>query len=231
MSTLRHASGQLVVYDDVLPATDFDRLFVYLNAIEYTSVHAHTWRKVWRLHDGSPLTSQASWYYPSGSADGPAYPTGTALDLLVSWIAETIPEVEYIVGRAGHDWERFSFAPWIYPVGSGLSLHQDGVLYTGAFTYFAHRQWRPHWGGHLMVLDPSTRPVNPQSREQLMPPFLDDEGEARRVFDPGLAMSVFAKPNRIVFLSPTAQHLMTRVDVNAGQSARVSVAGFFHKPR
>lgn len=231
MSELKLASGQLVVYDNVLSGKDFEGLLVYLNSIEYTSVHAGAWRKVWRLHDGSPLTSRAAWYHPAGdSVDGLAYPTATALDRLIFWITEMIPEVEYLVGKPGHDWERLSVAPWIYPVGSGLSLHQDGVLYSGAFTYFAHPQWRPHWGGHLMVLDASTPQVDPQSSEQLLPPFLDDEGEANRIFDPGLALSVFAKPNRIVFLSPTAQHLMTRVDVNAGQSARISVAGFFHKP-
>ena len=42
-------------------------------------------------------------------------------------------------------------------------------------------------------------------------------------------MTLFAKPNRIVFLSPDAQHMLMRVDVNAGTSSRLSVAGFFHK--
>jgi hypothetical protein len=55
--------------------------------------------------------------------------------------------VEHLIGRGGADWRRLSAAPWVYPPGSGLSLHQDGVLYTGAFTFFAHREWRIHWGG------------------------------------------------------------------------------------
>jgi Rps23 Pro-64 3,4-dihydroxylase Tpa1-like proline 4-hydroxylase len=77
-----------------------------------------------------------------------------------------------------------------------------------------------------MVLDPRTTRRGPG---ELSPAFLTDDQETQRAFDPGLAQTVLPKPNRIVFISPTAQHLLTRVDVNAGQTARLSVAGFFHK--
>jgi Rps23 Pro-64 3,4-dihydroxylase Tpa1-like proline 4-hydroxylase len=43
------------------------------------------------------------------------------------------------------------------------------------------------------------------------------------------ARTIFPKPNRIAFLSPRAMHLLTRIDTNAGQQARISVAGFFHR--
>lgn len=156
MSQISYQSEQAVVYDDVLPSNSFRRLFVHLNKLKYHSVHAQGWRKVWRLHDGNPLTSQAGWYYEENAEvqnDQLIFPTRTPTDELVKWIIEQSPEVELVVGKAGLAWKRFSFAPWIYPPGSGLSLHQDGVLYTGAFTYFAHPEWRLHWGGHLMVLD------------------------------------------------------------------------------
>jgi hypothetical protein len=231
MSRITHTSVNVVVYDDVLSPGDFAALFAHLNSLEYQSVHARSWRKVWRLHDGDPLTSKAVWLYPEppdDKTDEPKYPTGTPIDPLVAWIAARAPEVEHLIGRGGADWRRLSAAPWVYPPGSGLSLHQDGVLYTGAFTFFAHREWRIHWGGQLLVLDPVTAPGgSPPSA--LMPPFLGDDQESERALSPGLALAVFAKPNRIVFLGPTAQHLMTRVDPNAGQHPRVSVAGFFHK--
>ncbi|MFE9847148.1 hypothetical protein [Streptomyces goshikiensis] len=123
---------------------------------------------------------------------------------------------------------RLSFTPWIYPAGSGLSLHQDGSEYSGAFTFFAHQEWRLHWGGHLLVLDPRTRSRMAGDGE-VGPVFLDDRRESARAFDPGFALTVFPKPNRIAFLSPAALHLLTRVDENAGQAARLSVAGFFHR--
>jgi hypothetical protein len=146
---------------------------------------------------------------------------------LVDWIAAHRDEIVPVVGAAGHAWEKLSLTPWIYPVGSGLSLHKDGAAYSGAFTYFAHPEWRLHWGGHLLVLDPRT-PV--RGRQPEAPPFFDDRAESRRAFDPGFALTVFPKPNRIAFLPPGALHLLTRVDANAGQAARVSVAGFFHRP-
>jgi hypothetical protein len=231
MSRLTYRAQDVVVYDDVLSAADFARLFAYLNEVEYSSVHARTWRKVWRLHDGNPLTGKAHWYYPDAAPDGTdaRFPTGAPIDKLIHNIVEYLPDVEAVIGRPQEAWDRFSFAGWVYPSGSGLSLHHDGYLYSGAFTYFAHPEWRIHWGGHLVVLDPSTKGVDPENSD-MCPPFLSDEIEAVRVLDPGLGLTILAKPNRLVFISPMAEHMMTRVDVNAGQNARVSVAGFFHRP-
>jgi hypothetical protein len=233
MSRMTHQSEDVIVYDDILPASECIQLFRYINVQQFASVHARNWRKVWRLHDGNPLTSKAVWYFPNiptgGVSSDPIYPTGLPIDYLVRWIINHTPEIHALVGGAATDWEKFSCASWIYPPGSGLSLHQDGFLYSGAFTYFAHQVWRLHWGGQLLVLDPRTRPIEIANGE-LSPPFLDDSDESQRALDPGFALTVFPKPNRIVFLSPTAQHLMTRVDENAGQAARVSVAGFFHRP-
>jgi hypothetical protein len=59
-------------------------------------------------------------------------------------------------------------------------------------------------------------------------PWLSDEVETAQFADPGLALAVFAKPNRLVMISPRAWHMITRVDANAGQNPRVSIAGFFH---
>ena len=230
MSRLCFQSRDVVVYDDVLSPQDYTKLFRHLNSAEYRSVHHEGWRKVWRLHDGNPLRSGVAWYYPvppSPPSNEKIFPTQTPIDAIVAWIADKLPEIQAVVGTASVQWSRFSFAPWVYPTGSGLSLHRDGNKYSGAFTYFAHRKWGLHWGGHLLVLDPLTAQRAVDGGEQF--PFLSDEDETARVFNPGLALTVLAKPNRIVFLSPDAQHALTRVDMNAGQEPRLSVAGFFHK--
>jgi len=229
MAELIYKSADIHVYDDVLSPEHFEGLFRYLNGVQYTSVHDDHWHKVWRLHDGHPLKGKASWYRSKGSASSNRasdYPTNSGMDPLVRWIADQSSELECIVGAEGA-WDRFSYAPWIYPAGSGLSLHEDGVTYTGAFTYFAHKRWNLHWGGYLMVLDSRTRS---RSHKDLWPSFLSDDHETDRVFDPGLAQVILPKPNRIVFISASTPHLLTRVDINAGQAARISVAGFFHKP-
>lgn len=232
MTEPSYRSDNVLVYDDVLPSAAFSKLFRHLGGLDYTSVQRSGWRKVWRLHDGDPLRARPVWYQP-GQREATAeqvYPTDSAVDELVSWIAGRQVDIASVVGTAGADWTRLSLTPWIYPVGSGLSLHQDGSSYSGAFTYFAHQEWRLHWGGHLLVLDPRTR-SRISSPGEIGPAFLDDRQESLRAFDPGFALTVFPKPNRIAFLSPSALHLLTRVDTNAGQAARLSVAGFFHRSR
>ena len=129
------------------------------------------WRKVWRLHDGNPLTSRASWYYstpPAQQSQEKVFPTQTPVDALIAWIDANLPELEAVVGKPGKDWSRLSFAPWVYPPGSGLSLHRDGYKYSGAFTFFAHLEWGLHWGGHLVVLDAQTAQ---RTTSELSPPF------------------------------------------------------------
>jgi hypothetical protein len=230
MCRLSHRSEHLAVYDDVLTQEEFKQLFGYLNGIDYYSVHAYGRKKVWRLHDGDPLRSRAGWYYATNTTptDKLLFPTNTPIDHLVQSIIERAGELEALIGKAGAQWQRFSFTPYIYPQGSGLSLHQDGNnMYSGAFTYFAHPDWRLHWGGHLMVLDEPAVPPPAQPTDTISPPFLSDD-PPEITLDPGFAYTVFAKPNRMAFLSPTCRHVMTRVDRNAGQSARISVTGFFH---
>lgn len=229
MSEPSYRSNNVLVYDDVLPGEAFSKLFRHLGSLNYTSVHREGWRKVWRLHDGNPLRGRTAWYRPGQnvpSAD--VYPTGSAVDELISWVADRKDDITEVTGTAGTEWTRLSFTPWIYPVGSGLSLHQDGRTYSGAFTYFAHQEWRLHWGGHLLVLDSRTGSRGANS-DWGGPVAFDDRQESLRAFDPGFALTIFPKPNRIVFLSPRALHLLTRVDTNAGQQARISVAGFFHR--
>jgi hypothetical protein len=226
MSCVCYASDQMMVFDDVLSHENFSALHAHLNSLEYRSVHASAWRKVWRLHDGNPLTTAAGWFLTEQEAQrgNIVFPTGTPIDRLVEAIADNAERAQHLIGSSPADWKRFSFASWIYPPGSGLSLHQDGHVYTGAYVFFAHRQWRTHWGGQLIVLDPET--AAPEGSANC---FFDDDAEAARVMVPGIGRVIFARPNRLVLLSPTAQHLITRVDGNAGQYARVSIAGFFHK--
>ncbi|HYX31278.1 MAG TPA: hypothetical protein VE863_22270, partial [Pyrinomonadaceae bacterium] len=73
MSSQVYRSQDVVAFDDVLADREFNDLFRYLNSVEYTSVHARAWRKVWRLHDGDPLTGRAGWYLSNSST--PLHPS------------------------------------------------------------------------------------------------------------------------------------------------------------
>ena len=100
----------------------------------------------------------------------------------------------------------------------------------GLTRFLAHREWNVHWGGYLLVLDSRT-PAPTYSNDLLGPhvSWIDDASENSLVLDPGFAQCIFPKPNRLVLIAPDAQHLLSRVDVNAGQHPRISVAGFFRK--
>jgi hypothetical protein len=100
MSSLIFKSEDMLIYDDVLSDTDFANLFRHLNNLQYTSVHADYWHKVWRLHDGQPLTGKAGWYYrePPENRQKSLFPTMSAMDPLVQWIVERVPEIESVIG-------------------------------------------------------------------------------------------------------------------------------------
>lgn len=222
-------SGQVMVYDDFLPPDTFRDLFSFCNASDFEIVHRTRWRKVWRLHDGLPLQG-GTFYYQAAPRDPgsgePAYPTGTVMDEFVERTIAVLPEARKLVGSPGRDWRAMSVAPWIYPVGSGLSLHCDGSRYSGAYTFFLHPQWNLYWGGLLLVLDPRTKIKSPAA---LSPLWLNDDAENDSVWDPGLAFGILPRPNRMVFIGPEAAHLISKVDANAGLQARISIAGFFVK--
>ena len=144
-------SEQVAVFDDFLDPDAFLRVLAYCAGAQYHSVHATGWRKVWRANDGYPLQGGTVYWVPpdAESADTPPkarYPVGADIDLFIDRLVSVISNGRMIIGTPGRDWTDFTVAPWIYPCGSALSLHQDGFRYSGAFTYFAHRSWNIHWG-------------------------------------------------------------------------------------
>jgi hypothetical protein len=151
---------------------------------------------------------------------GARYPTSSIVDTFIDVLRALTTQHPQIVGTEGVGWSSIFLSPWLYPVGSALTLHRDGGAYSGAFTYFAHPRWGVHWGGELLILDDELSPAPP--RPQGATGWLaEDEIPA------GLAMCVFARPNRLVLVGPDRPHLMTRVDVNAGDHVRTTLAGFF----
>lgn len=236
MSRLTLSNEQLLIYDDFLPQDLFESLLIHANNDEYGIVHRTAWRKVWRLGDGLPLQGTTSYYRDDASLyteeETPRYPTQTPLDPFFDAVNGAVAEAEPLVGKRGLAWTGITVAPWIYPPGSGLSLHRDHYLYSGSFTYFVHREWNIHWGGQLLVLHPQTGRGAPDlDHAPFSWSFLSDQQENAVVSEPGLATCVLPKPNRIVFIGRSVFHLITRVDANAGNRARVALAGFFMLPK
>lgn len=223
-------SSQVIIYDDFLSRSERNAVLAHFNNDDYRIVHAQKWQKVWRLADGFPMHGTTSIYRPQAIAT-PKTPNvdASALDKFAARVIEVLQEVESVVGSQS-DWIDFTVAPWIYPVGSGLSLHKDGAPnLTGSYTYFLHDKWNLHWGGQLLILRRSRSGEDEPLTQQHDNAWISDESENERVWDPALALCVFPKPNRMVFISANAHHLVTRVDKAAGQNARLSIAGFFRK--
>jgi hypothetical protein len=216
------AGRGVVVVDDLLDPRTFAAVGQELANGHYRSVHTPGWDKAWRLGDGTPLRGAGVYYDPTNASQKPGvrYPTSSVVDDLIDAVRGLTTEHRDVVGAEGIDWVTIFLSPWLYPVGGALSLHRDGGGYSGAFTFFAHPRWGVHWGGELLLLDdePSAAPHPSQGRTGWM-----EEDEVGS----GLATCVFPRPNRLVLVGPNRPHMITRVDANAGDHIRTTLAGFF----
>ena len=231
MPRLTLATEQLRVYDDVLPQADFESLLLHATYDNYVIVHMERWRKAWRPGDGLPLHGTTTYYRPDAALyeehEEPRYPTGTPLDPFIDAMASAAADAADVVGRS---WTCLTVGPWVYPLGSGLSLHRNTPDYAGSYTYFIHRDWNFHWGGQLLVLDPRTGAGDDPDRSPRFPHWLSDKDESRAGMEPGMATCVLPRPNRLVFVAPSAYQMVTRIDVNAGNHPHVTLAGYFLGP-
>jgi Rps23 Pro-64 3,4-dihydroxylase Tpa1-like proline 4-hydroxylase len=207
------------VADDVLNADAFTALGRELVNAHYESVHARGWDKAWRLNDGSALRGSAVYYDPEGAhlSARARYPTSSVVDEFIDSVRALTAEHPDVVGKEGAEWGAIFVSPWLYPVGSALSLHRDGGAYSGAFTFFAHPRWGIHWGGELLLLDEET----PVAQLGTVGWTAEDD------VGPGVATCVFPRPNRLVLVGPERPHMIGRVDVDAGDHVRTTLAGFF----
>jgi len=223
-TTLRQSG--LIVADNALPADCFAALSHQVARGEYRSVHAQRWDKAWRTWDGHPLRGEAVYFDPQDAFgwQGATYPTHTPLDVFVDTVRQVSANCTDIAGVEGVDWVALYLSPWLYPVGSALSMHQDGQRYSGSFTFFAHARWGVHWGGELLVSPPSDEIADVHDE-----PWMSDDPDPGHQ-DAGIAISVSPWPNRLVLIGPDRPHRIARVDSNAGARVRASIAGFFLRP-
>ena len=222
----------LVVADDVLPPEVFKSLCRQVSQGDYRSVHAKKWDKAWRGWDGHPMRGEGVYFDPERvfAYNGPHYPTATSVDTLVDHVRRMSASFPEVTGVESVDWVALFLSPWIYPVGSALSLHQDSERYSGSFTFFVHSRWRVHWGGELLVSRALSN-GEPSAPSAVEPHDVDDpwmsDDSANEGDSQGIATCVTPKPNRLVLIGPDRPHRITRVDQNAGAHVRASIAGFF----
>ncbi len=235
--TANHAKFQ--IYDDVLPAAEFARLWKFIGTETYWLTHAPVWQKVWRIEDGNPLSGPSAYSnqaaYAALSDNGKInvgpyrmFPTGEPIDALVSRIQAHAGDWTTLLGRENDDWVGFVARLFLYPRGTALSWHADSKDYAGAFTYYAHPYWNVQYGGELFLAE-VTRPL--EESPDYATRALDNADENDRLMEHGIGHYVQAKPNRLVIVKAGVPHCVRAVTPAAGDRVRTSIAGFFAKKK
>ncbi len=232
-----------IVYDDFLSEQDYEKLhnFAIESDYEYINTHGKV-KRVWDISNGFPLRGGKNVYYYAHNMPQPkpdwTYPSKTLFDMFIDNINSTVPFVQHIVGKPKEDWEHYSSNFWLYPPGTGLSMHDDGSgVYTGAYVYFLNPTWKPHWGGLLVVMDTAANKAvqdykkTGNTHQVYRRKFLHAGQHNDIMMENGLAQCVFPKRNRMVFIHPDAFHMVTQVQPTAGDNVRMSIAGFFTKQK
>lgn len=234
-------SKHAIVFDNFLPEEIYERVHAFALKADYETINTGKITRAWHVHDGHPLRSLLNEFYyvndPSKQGEN-VYPTKTDLDFFIDGLLTIQPEVEQMIGKQGADWAHVTATAWIYPQGTGLSIHDDGSgVYTGAYVYFLNPQWRLHWGGLLLMIEEegneivynyrkTTDAMDYYQRKWLHANPLDD-----LLMEHGFAKCIFPKRNRIVFIANNAYHMVTRVNEAAGDNLRMSIAGFFNRKK
>lgn len=235
-----YESQDVTVYDNFLPEAVYEKLYEFSVATDYKHINTTgNVQRVWNLDNGFPLRSNWNHYYEVlNQKKHPAestYPLNKPNDLFIEHLNALAPTVQNIIGVPGIDWAHYSLTSWLYPPNTGLSLHNDGSNYTGAYVYFMNKEWRIHWGGLLMVLDRMANDsIEAHKKEHNSHKFhrekwLHESEHNDYAMEVGFARTILPKRNRIVFIAPDAYHIVSKVLPSAGDNVRMTLAGFFNR--
>jgi len=238
-----YESPEAIVFDDFLPDDAWERIFAFCLKTDYEHINTKgAISRAWHVHDGFPLRSTLNAFYYAEGVEKPSgdhvYPTRTDMDVLVDSLVKVQPQVEHLIGKQGSDWGHVSATAWMYPHGTGLSMHDDGSgVYAGAYVYFLNPEWRLHWGGLLLLVEgEGNRLVYDHRRagdemDFYKRKWLHANAMDELLMEHGFARCIFPKRNRIVFIANNAYHMVTRVNEAAGDNLRMSIAGFFNRKK
>lgn len=208
---------QVAVIDDVLAPGAFAALNRHLRRGSYYPVNPGLKGNAFLVSDHIAYQSDVVIARPDRhpAPEVANFPTQTPMDALIEKVLELAGALPEHLGLPDHDWDTVTLTGWMYPKGAALSWHNDGGRYKGAFTFYAHEEWDPHWGGLFLVSDRMAAGGAFSGHAEL----LNAKGSVGRYFLP--------LPNRCIVIKGGAFHTVTRVDENAGDRVRLSVAGFF----
>jgi hypothetical protein len=214
-----HDADGVRVLEDILGQQQLESLEAWAEQVTYQGVHHDRWRTVWRLGEGEPLRG------PTWSTSAQDYrrdfdPAGNPLPEALEPLASVLRKL-LLTGRNSLD--RVSLTPWIYPQGTALGLHRDDGEFDGSYVFYFVPDWDIHWGGLLNCITEAPSAVVPARAT------LSVTAERSSVRSVGRGIWIAPVRNRLVTLAPHVRHFMSRVDRNAGDRPRLSIAGFIHR--
>ena len=217
------SNPQFRVYDEVVEAQAFSELTLLLAKAQFEKVHQPGRGYAWRREDGEPEATSNCFH------DGAAPWAASLFEVLLAQAEALRP----LVGTQGQDWGVVSARAFRHGAGSGLSWHTDDPGYTGAWIFFAHPAWDCHWGGELLVADPSCQgrqwrePKPPKDLAPKAREALKIRAENALLAEVGVGHYLFPKPNRLVVIAGGHAHRVSPVTPGAGGHARTTLSGFF----
>jgi len=244
MNKIVKGKGYLI-YDDFLTEDEFFALQLYMQFEDYQHVHSQGWSKSWRISDGEPLVSSSYIYsLDTMATTGNDVLITAGIDILGQKLNAIIGPLREFLGQ---EWDPFSLTTFLYPAGCGLGWHEDDAQYQGAYIYYTHPEWKPNWGGELCVM---AAPVKPsaglseniyRASEDILRMSGISSGAVgpefgwtlreRAISEAGIGSLIYPRPNRLVVVKPNYSHCVKKVEADAGDHLRCSVAGFFHQSR
>ena len=242
--------AQFVVVDDFLPSAAFEQMWRWFQVAPFFSNDTRGLHGAWRLDDGRVFrgpdvySGEFAEKVAAAHEGAFAYPTGTALDLLVEQIRKSEDVYAPLVGREGPDWRTLAMAPRLYERGSALYWHRDTpAVVTGSVTYYAHPEWNVQWGGELFIAHPSALAIPEDHGPSMIAPkevmgrgmvqlsgHLDNSEVNAALMEAGMGYYVMPKPNRLVVMKTGNPHMISAVKPAAGDHVRASVTMFLIRP-
>ncbi|MFJ5851015.1 2OG-Fe(II) oxygenase [Streptomyces sp. NPDC092903] len=202
------------VFDDFLDQASLENLRRYFADERFSYVKSFRARsRVFGLLDGDPLVAPSVVHHHPGPIKGAApYPAGNALDGMVQGIESARDALGRWTGTQGETWDFFTCTPYLYPVGSGLSWHDDSKDRAASYVFYLHDEWKSSWGAELLIGS-----SQPDSNSDVV-------GDTSV---PSVGTYIKPCPNRLVVIKAGTPHTVKRVDIGAGENVRMSIAGFF----
>ncbi|MCP5015398.1 MAG: hypothetical protein GY938_08945 [Ketobacter sp.] len=139
-------------------------------------------------------------------------PAGDVVDAVTRHFDDIEDLLQETVGLADEDWLGYTRGFFRSQAGASLGWHKDEAGYSGAYVFYASKDWEADWGGELCFRQ-NQDDLSNLSQQQKLDAL--DYGQC-----------IFPRPNRLVLIRGGTPHRVAPVTTWA-KSPRYTVTGFF----